>query len=177
MYKAPDFPEMTDEINHSNIIITDADTDDSSRLRQIALEANIDAWTAADYKEEIGRNDSIVLKAESSDNEILGFMAARLVPSNSSGRDAELYNIAVKPELQRYGIGALLIKEFFRRLRTETVRGVWLEVRASNSNAINFYLKHGFRQISNRRKFYTNPTEDAVTMGFAFPAVPIVTEM
>ena len=47
MYKAPDFPEMPDEISHSNIIITDADTDDSTRIRQIALETNIDAWTAA----------------------------------------------------------------------------------------------------------------------------------
>ncbi len=168
---------MPYEFGNSNIKVTNADTDDSVRLREIALEANIDAWTAADYSEEIGRIDSIVLKAESSNGEILGFLVARIVPSNSAGQDAELYNIAVSPALQRSGVGGLLIADLFQRLRINEVKCVWLEVRASNSNAINFYSKYGFTNVSVRRNFYSDPTEDAVTMGFAFPALPTVTEM
>lgn len=112
---------MPYEFGNSNIKVTNADTDDSVRLREIALEANIDAWTAADYSEEIGRIDSIVLKAESSNGEILGFLVARIVPSNSAGQDAELYNIAVRPALQRSGVGGLLIADLFQRLRIDEV--------------------------------------------------------
>ena len=40
----------------------------------------------------------------------------------------------------------------------------FLEVRESNLSAINFYKKNNFKQISIRKKYYSEPTEDAIIM-------------
>jgi ribosomal-protein-alanine N-acetyltransferase len=41
---------------------------------------------------------------------------------------------------------------------------VWLEARASNDEAINFYRSNGFEECGTRPNFYENPTEDAQLM-------------
>ena len=43
-------------------------------------------------------------------------------------------------------------------------KDIFLEVRESNLSAINFYKKNKFKQISIRKKYYSEPTEDAIIM-------------
>ena len=43
-------------------------------------------------------------------------------------------------------------------------KDIFLEVRESNLLAINFYKKNNFKQISIRKKYYSEPTEDAIIM-------------
>lgn len=73
------------------------------------------------------------------------------------GGEAELLNLAVRPEARRRGVGRAL-------LALLAGRKVWLEVRASNEAAIRFYESQGFRVCGRRKGYYRNPDEDAVLM-------------
>ena len=71
-----------------------------------------------------------------------------------------LVSIAVGTGLRRRGIGQALLNGMYMRLR-EGALG--LEVRKSNSGAIEFYLKNGFSQTGMSHSYYANG-EDAVQM-------------
>lgn len=73
------------------------------------------------------------------------------------GGEAELLNLAVRPEARRRGVGRAL-------LALLAGRKVWLEVRASNAAAIRFYESQGFRVCGRRKGYYRDPEEDAVLM-------------
>lgn len=145
------------------LITKEAGPADSASIRQLALDAKIDAWSEADYSDEMSRPDSFVLISTLS--EILaGFLVARVVPGSGETPDADLYNIAVDPAAKRQGIGTILLLALIERLKRRKVESVWLEVRESNAEAIAFYERHGFTAEVTRRNFYTNPTENAVIM-------------
>lgn len=153
-------------MNHGleNVGVQQAEPADCLSIRQLALDANIDAWLEGDYSEEISRQGSFVLKALF-ENKFVGFLVARIVPgANERNPDADLYNIGVSPGLKRQGIGTLLLFTLVERLADESVQNLWLEVRESNSEAISFYERHGFKAEVTRPNFYSNPSENAVIM-------------
>lgn len=90
---------------------------------------------------------------------IVGFVIFHIAADVS-----EIYNIAVEHSHARSGIGhelmAAAIQESGRRKASKVV----LEVRKSNSPAINFYLKFNYRISGERRNYYSNPVEDAYVM-------------
>ena len=140
-----------------------AGVEDSEEIREVALRANIDAWSASDYAAEIHRADSVVLKA-SAGGVVEGMLVSRLVPGITERPDAELYNIAVSSGSKRKGIGGTLLRELVSILCERGVENLWLEVRESNTKAITFYEKHGFAAEITRPQFYSNPSENAVIM-------------
>lgn len=74
----------------------------------------------------------------------------------------EIHHIAVKNEFQRRGVGSTLIRFLLADARKKKVKQIFLEVRQSNSVAIQFYDKFGFKQVRRRKKYYRNPEEDAL---------------
>ena len=136
---------------------------DAAHIREIALAANIDAWSEADYIAEIGRPDSYVLKAVD-EVSICGFLLARTIAGTTERPDVDLYNIAVRRDKLHQGVGSALMNQLLRHLDSTNVANIWLEVRASNLTAISFYEKHGFIAELTRPNFYTNPVENAVIM-------------
>ena len=71
--------------------------------------------------------------------------------------------IAVHPDIQRSGVGTELMNEMIKELKAKRVRTMTLEVRASNSKAINFYKKFGFKAILTKEHYYLDG-EDALYM-------------
>lgn len=69
-------------------------------------------------------------------------------------------NVAVLPEYRRRGIAKALLE---RALENEA-EFITLEVRESNSPAIELYKKLGFERVGLRPKFYRAPEENAVLM-------------
>lgn len=70
-----------------------------------------------------------------------------------------ILNFGVLKEYRRQGIGDLLLKKVF-----DVAQGdITLEVRVSNTNAINFYKKRGFKEVTIRKNYYSNG-EDALLM-------------
>jgi ribosomal-protein-alanine N-acetyltransferase len=78
--------------------------------------------------------------------------------------EAHITTIAVSEELQRRGIGELLLLTVFNRARELYANVVTLEVRVSNIGAQNLYLKYGFKQVGVRKHYYTDNREDAYVM-------------
>lgn len=72
--------------------------------------------------------------------------------------EVEILNFVVDEVHQRKGIGQLLFNQVEQDV--QNLNKMTLEVRESNTKAINFYLKNGFKQISVRKHYYKNG-EDA----------------
>ena len=69
----------------------------------------------------------------------------------------EILAIATVEEYRNKGIA----QELLNKIKT---KDIFLEVRENNEKAINFYKKNNFKQISIRKGYYSDPTEDAVIM-------------
>ncbi len=72
-------------------------------------------------------------------------------------------NIAVLPEYRRQGIGKRILLDVIESCKNE-LEFISLEVRVSNDAAIALYEHFGFEKVGLRKRFYTNPQEDALIM-------------
>ena len=94
-------------------------------------------------------------KNEARDCRLLGYALLRVLD------DAELLQIGVNEECRRRGIGRALLRE---SLRLADEKNVFLEVREGNGPARGLYANCGFSEIGRRKRYYTDPQEDAVLM-------------
>lgn len=135
-------------------------------MMRLADETNLSHWSAQNYLDEIKNPDAIMLRLVSDDNLMLGFVVGRLVSGGNINTqpDAEIYNIAVKKDVQNKGHGQVLFDAFVDGCRQKNAEQIWLEVRQSNHNAISFYEKNGFERVQTRNHFYQNPREHALLM-------------
>jgi ribosomal-protein-alanine N-acetyltransferase len=74
--------------------------------------------------------------------------------------------------MRRRGIGKALVSEALEAGMSQAATRAVLEVRASNHPAQTLYRSMGFRHVSIRSKYYSNPVEDAVLMEMEPLAVP-----
>jgi [ribosomal protein S18]-alanine N-acetyltransferase len=81
-----------------------------------------------------------------------------------AGDDGEIVNIAVSPEARRSGVGAALLDHALREVEAEGVGRLYLEVRESNAAARALYTSRNFREIGRRRRYYRQPSEDAIVL-------------
>jgi ribosomal-protein-alanine N-acetyltransferase len=77
--------------------------------------------------------------------------------------DWHVMNVAVDPDWRRRGIASALLGELYVRAEDGQARFT-LEVRESNQDAINLYLRDGFRIAGMRRRYYQDNGEDALIM-------------
>ena len=66
--------------------------------------------------------------------------------------ELEIIKIGIVKSHQRNNYGSILIKEF-KKLK---IKKIFLEVSSENVNAINFYVKNGFKEIGLRKGYYTS---------------------
>ena len=148
-----------------NFIVRPVVAGDIEEVLDIADECRLSQWSADAYAAETLREDAMFYGARAA-NDLVGFVLGRFVRSSSKLNllDAEIFNIGVRPETRRFGVGGLLINHFMNACVSRSVNRVWLEARSSNQNAVSFYEKHNF-VISHRRKgYYSAPLEDAIVM-------------
>ncbi|MBS1855217.1 MAG: GNAT family N-acetyltransferase [Acidobacteria bacterium] len=91
-----------------------------------------------------------------------GAIAGFLVLRRLAPDECELLNLAVAPASRRKRIASGL----FRAAVTNFRGNVFLEVRASNQEALTFYKYLGFQEFSIRRDYYSSPPESAIVMKF-----------
>ena len=115
-------------------------------------------WSEASFSSEIKKPNSAVFCAYC-DNKIVGVACVE----NQFG-DGYLHNIAVADDYRQQGIARQLMNKCREFLQTNDVEKIFLEVRTSNTNAVNLYKKCGFETVCVRKGFYANPTEDGYSM-------------
>lgn len=114
-----------------------------------------DAWCEESLVSDIKNDSRLWLKA-AVQGELAGYVGA-----SYSGDTADILKICVSENFRRKGIATSLLHHMFESLRNLGVSNVILEVRASNTPAIRFYESIGFKQVCERKNFYSN--EDGVT--------------
>ncbi|MDA2910112.1 ribosomal protein S18-alanine N-acetyltransferase [Nitrospiraceae bacterium AH_259_D15_M11_P09] len=120
-----------------------------------------------------------MFEADLSHNPFGRFLTARLDPDGGARKgdlvgymcywlvfdELRLMNLAVEPSMRRQGIASDLIRHMLSVGRESGAVRAVLEVRASNVAARSLYERVGFRQVAVRRRYYTDPVEDAVLLG------------
>ena len=143
----------------------------------IERENSLTPWDENGLLTYLLRNDTIFLVAsdpfegaETADDDsyiephIYGYVGLLMVPYES-----DILNITVRNENRRAGIGTELLTEMMARCPEHGVSVIHLEVRESGMPARNLYRKMGFREDGIRKRYYTDPVEDAVLMTLMLP--------
>lgn len=78
-------------------------------------------------------------------------------------RESHITNIAVHPAFRRMGIGSLLLQKAID-ISTPGSDILILEVRVSNTPAIELYKKFGFKKVGLRKNYYLDNRENAIVM-------------
>ncbi len=78
--------------------------------------------------------------------------------------EGQITNVAVHPDCRRRGFGRELVQALIDEANRLQLVQIALEVRASNAAAIRLYEQLGFAPAGVRKRFYRNPSEDALVM-------------
>ena len=115
-------------------------------------------WSELAFLKEI-YNPYSVTKVALLDGEVAGYICAGYLLD-----EGHILNLAVHPDLRRRNIATAVVEKVINELRMKGCRFLFLEVRVSNSSAIQFYERFGFQSVGYRKNYYMQPTEDAVLM-------------
>jgi ribosomal-protein-alanine N-acetyltransferase len=80
-----------------------------------------------------------------------------------------LLNVAVAQEWQGQGLGRFLLNQSVACSRGLGMESMLLEVRPSNTRALELYERYGFEQIGRRKGYYpagSQQREDAIVMRY-----------
>ena len=118
-------------------------------------------WSRRSFWEEASHTDAYYLIARDvdRDNLIVAYAGCWVLAN-----EGHITNVAVDPDYQGQGLGRRLMNELTSRVKALGVDSMTLEVRPSNTVAINLYTSLGFRSVGQRPKYYTNPVEAAEIM-------------
>ncbi len=115
-------------------------------------------WSEDGIRSELQNDTAHFIVAVANDN-ALGYIGAHEICG-----EAYITNVAVLPEYRRLGIGEALIAAATEGAKTRDCDFISLEVRISNTPAIELYKKQGYNIVGERKNFYSNPTENAYIM-------------
>lgn len=82
-------------------------------------------------------------------DELVGYSILTFGPE-----ETHLLNICIDPQYRRMGLGLQLLNWSIERACEAKSKIIFLEVRPSNSRAIEIYERRGFQQIGQRPKYY-----------------------
>ncbi len=104
-------------------------------------------WTRGNFSDglQAGYGAWVAVQGE----RVVGFCMVMFAPDV-----AHVLVIAVTPEVQKQGVGSLLLERCEREARARGLTTIVLEVRPSNENALNFYRHQGFSQLAIRKDYY-----------------------
>jgi len=138
--------------------IREADTKDVDVLALISEESLDLPWKSGDFKQAIESALAVVCVAEDADG-VFGYVVLY-----HAADEGEVPSVAVSASKRKQGAAKALMQAAFSKAEAQGVKKVFLEVRESNRPARALYDGLGFLQVSVRKNFYTNPTEDACLM-------------
>ncbi len=90
--------------------------------------------------------------------EVIGYGGITIAADTS-----DIDNIAVTEQYRRGGVASAIISALCEKAKSMGAEKVFLEVRVSNSAAMSLYLKHGFKGVYARTRYYPDG-EDCLVM-------------
>jgi polysaccharide biosynthesis protein PslH len=133
----------------------EADLDAITRIQAASPEAS--QWSPRDC---LGFDCTVAVWR--ANNAVAGFLASRQTAQGPPHGEREILNLAVDPSARRKGVALRLLERELGR-----GEGSWfLEVRESNTAAIELYQGLGFRRVGLRKDYYNEPHESGIVMRF-----------
>lgn len=141
-----------------NIVPMSADhLDELEKLERICFSR---PWSRKMLGEELENDCAAFLVAEEPEtHRVLGY-AGVLVMAD----EGYITNVAVFPDYRRQGIAAQIIKVFCDFAAGNHLSFLTLEVRPTNTAAIELYRSFGFEEVGRRKNYYDLPKEDALIL-------------
>ena len=136
-------------------MIERASLKDIDEIVSIENECFAHPWTKDEFIEALGF-DWCKIFVYREDDKIIGYLDIAY-----SLDFLELYNIAVKKELQGKGYGQKMLDFLFEEAKRVNAKKIFLEVRSGNK-AYDLYLKNGFKESRIRKNYY--PDGDGIDM-------------
>lgn len=121
-------------------------------------------WSAQLLEDELYNPHVSLVAAQGEQGEFLGYGMVSAVLDEGC-----LEKIVVDPQYRRQGVAEGILKAFLR-FGWAHLAFLTLEVRESNAPAIALYQKLGFQEVGRRKRYYTDPVEDAVLLTADFAA-------
>jgi ribosomal-protein-alanine N-acetyltransferase len=142
-----------------NVELRRLEARDLDLVEAIEREAYPTPWSRSMFDAELRKASSLAIGAFIEGGVLVGFaFVSRYV-------DAwHVMNVAVSDAYRRRGIASALLERLFEVTSADPRRGYTLEVRVSNTGAIQLYERLGFEARGLRRGYYTDNREDALIM-------------
>ena len=132
--------------------------DDATAIAEMESQIFSDPWGQKDIFSYICSDTGMCFTALDGEEPIAYIIGRKIAP------EGEIYRIAVREDKRQRGIGYRLLSYALKTELGNGVETVFLEVRSKNEAARALYTAYGFKEISIRRNYYQNPSDDAVIM-------------
>lgn len=127
-------------------------------IMEIENESFAIPWSRSSIEKELKNNFAIYAVAIEN-NKVLGYGGMWHVVN-----EGHITNIAVHKDYRRKGIGQAIIEKLVEIAEEKEMIGLTLEVRKSNTPALELYKKNGFKLEGIRPEYYEDNKEDAYIM-------------
>ncbi len=130
-------------------------------------EESYDDLTAEGFRKALAKTDLFLLADV--DGERAGYLMVVLPHYTDAG---EITDLAVHRALRRRGVGRCLVEAATAWARERNLRALWVEPRADNASAIEFYLSLGFRISGFNDRMYSNQDDERPTIFMHLDTLP-----
>lgn len=139
--------------------------EDVSHLARLDKECFSVPWSEKAFSDEY-ENDIAYYFVAKQENKVIGYAGFWHVAD-----ECDITNIAVAKEFRRMGVGGKLVRKIIDKAKEMKLSLATLEVRESNHAAIGLYKRYGFLEAGKRKRYYHEPTEDALIMTLYFGGI------
>jgi ribosomal-protein-alanine N-acetyltransferase len=136
---------------------------DLAEVAELESEIFPDPWSADSFLAEVERSEDVGYPVVLRDGtELVAYAVVWFIVD-----EIHIGNIAVHPDRQGRGVGTALFRHLIDEGRRRRMKFATLEVRPSNTRAVELYRRFGFRQIARRKNYYRTDREDALVFALA----------
>ena len=132
--------------------------EDADEIAEIERETFAVPWKREDFWIE-ARNENAEYVIGELDGKIIAYAGAWI-----SFNEAQVMNVAVAKNFRGMGFGKRIFAELIAAVKLRGATAITLEVRPSNTAAIQLYESFGLKSVGRRKNYYTDNDEDALIM-------------
>lgn len=148
---------------HQPPVVEEALDEDLPKLAEIHAVCFSHAWAADELARMKAQDGTVFLVARRSSpygtRAPLGFLIVR-----TAADEAEVITVAVHPRQRGRGIGKRLMEAGLFRLYGDRCKSLFLEVDSANEPALLLYRSLGFRQVGQRKGYYSDSGGDGTAL-------------
>jgi [ribosomal protein S18]-alanine N-acetyltransferase len=139
---------------------SDAIERDLKNILLIESQNKVALWSLKNFQESLTAKD--YFKVMRFNDETVAFIIAKVM-----NHECEILNLGVEISMRKKKLASKLLNNLIDFSKALNIKQIFLEVRVSNTAAVNLYDKFKFNEIGYRPNYYIteNGREDALIMG------------